>query len=347
MSCAPIRALPSSANAWSASRTAAVSSPSCASQVRAASRYVLPTIRSWVSTTASARNISHSTGADRENREAAIVREFAEPVGEVALPLPAQPRDPVRRDIVEKAFRNIEAPEVFEAVQQPVGGGGIAARLELPEPDEPRHAGVDRLVEQMLKVAPKPGRDPLGDAGFDPAFRVDQRVGAEPLDRRRGRQDGSRATARLDEPADQILVRLRLWRFFAEPVAELARRAAREGPESVQVAQLSKMLVPGLGPHRVVGELIPVQIDLASDEIHDGRRNELGRNQQAARVAEHAQLQREAQLVAGTPLGSDVLQVFVAQGVVAQQVRLALRQGEQGRPSAGWSGRFSVPFSFT
>ena len=31
------------------------------SQVRAASRYVLPTIRSWVSTTASARNSSHST----------------------------------------------------------------------------------------------------------------------------------------------------------------------------------------------------------------------------------------------------------------------------------------------
>ena len=30
-------------------------------QVRAASRYVLPTIRSWVSTTASARNSSHST----------------------------------------------------------------------------------------------------------------------------------------------------------------------------------------------------------------------------------------------------------------------------------------------
>ena len=43
-------------------------------------------------------------------------------------------------------------------------------------------------------------------------------------------------------------------------------------------------------------------------------------------------LQREAQLVAGTPPGSDVLQVFVAQGVVAQQVGLALRKGKQGRP---------------
>ena len=35
------------------------------------------------------------------------------------------------------------------------------------------------------------------------------------------------------------------------------------------------MLVSGLGPHRVVGEFVPIQVELASDEIHDGRRNEL------------------------------------------------------------------------
>ena len=47
----------------------------------------------------------------------------------------------------------------------------------------------------------------------------------------------------------------------------------------------------------------------------------------------------DAQLVAGTPPGPDVLQVFVAQGVVAQQVRLALRKGKQGRPlPAGQDG---------
>ena len=175
-------------------------------------------------------------GADRENREAAVVRELAEPVSEVALPMPGQPRDPMRRDLAEEAFRNIEAPEVLEAVQQPVGVCGIAARLELPEPDEPRHACVGRLFEQMLEVASKPGRNPLGDASFDPALRLDRRVGAEPFDRRRGRQDGSRASAGVDEPADQVLVRPRRLRFFAEPVSELTRRAAREGPESVQAA---------------------------------------------------------------------------------------------------------------
>ena len=46
-------------------------------------------------------------GADRENREATVVRELAEPVGEVAFPLPAQPRDSMRRDIVEEAFRRL------------------------------------------------------------------------------------------------------------------------------------------------------------------------------------------------------------------------------------------------
>ena len=91
------------------------------------------------------------------------------------------------------------------------------------------------------------------------------------------------------------------------------------------------MLVPGLGPHRVVGEFIPVQVELVSDEIHDGRRNELARSQQSARVAEHPQLQREAQLVARATPVPHVLKVFVAQGVVAQQIRLTLRKGKQGR----------------
>ena len=172
---------------------------------------------------------------------------------------------------------------MFEAVQQPVGVGGIAARLELPEPDEPRHAGVDRFVEQMLQFAPKPGRNPLGDADFDLAFGVDHRVGAKSLDCRRGRQDRSRAPAGIDEPARQVLVRPRQRRLFAEPVAELTRCAAREGAESVQPAQLGKMLVPGLGPHRVVGQFVPVHVELATDEIHDRRRSELARSQQAVR----------------------------------------------------------------
>ena len=140
----------------------------------------------------------------------------------------------------------------------------------------------------------------------------------------------------LDEPAHQVLVRLRLFRFFSKPLDELTRRTAREGPESVQAAQLGKMVVPGGGSNRVVGEVVPVHVELASDEIHDGRRHELARSQQAARVAEHAELQGEAQLVVGRRRAPDVLKVLVAQGVVAQQVRLALPAGRTGPTSAGW-----------
>ena len=59
-----------------------------------------------------------------------------------------------------------------------------------------------------------------------------------------------------------------------------------------------------------------------------------------------ASARRDAQLVAETPPSHDVLQVSVAQGVVAQQDRLALRKGKQGRPRPGVSARFSEPRAF-
>ena len=58
------------------------------------------------------------------------------------------------------------------------------------------------------------------------------------------------------------------------------------------------MLVPGLGPHRVVDEFVPIQVEM---EINDGRRNELARSQQAAQGSGHAQLQPHADGVGGGP----------------------------------------------
>ena len=69
----------------------------------------------------------------------------------------------------------MEAPDVLEAVRQPVGGRGIAARLQLPEPNQKtRHAVIGRLFdfERILEVAPKSGRGPFGNARFDAALRV-------------------------------------------------------------------------------------------------------------------------------------------------------------------------------
>ena len=83
----------------------------------------------------------------------------------------------------------------------------------------------------------------------------------------------------------------------SQAVAELTRRAAREGAESVQPAQLGKMLVPGLGPHRVVGQFVPVHVELATDEIHDRRRNELARSVPAGRRVRRRRGEFERELI--------------------------------------------------
>ena len=72
-----------------------------------------------------------------------------------------------------------------------------------------------------IAVAARPRQPDVAGAERVAQVRVVCAGAAEPLDRRRGRQDGSRAPAGLDEPADQVLVRLRPWRLTAscaEPV---------------------------------------------------------------------------------------------------------------------------------
>ena len=181
----------------------------------------------------------------------------------------------MRRDVVEEAFRNPEAPEVLEAVQQPVDVGRIAARLELPEPHEPRHAGVDRLLEQMLEVAPQPGRHPARRCGL--------RSGAP---RRRARPAGWPACAgrprRTSGPGPRSTAPAVLLRGAARR-AHAPRRPRRTG--SRRCGATPPDARAGLGPHRVVAELLPVQMELAADEVHGRRGNELARGQQAARVS--------------------------------------------------------------
>ena len=95
----------------------------------------------------------------------------------------------------------------------------------------------------------------------------------------------------------------------------------------------------GCGPCRVAREVVSVEAKLAADEVHDRARHELARSQQATRVSQDAELQREDQLVAGPAPGVDVLQALVAQRVVAQPVRFALWHAEEGRSlSAGKNG---------
>ncbi len=91
-------------------------------------------------------------------------------------------------------------------VRQPVGVSGIAARLELPEPDERRHAGVDRFVEQVAPVHAGARAQPRSaDAGLRSGVRrrprasVQRLGGARPQPQRRirpSRRQPARGRAR-------------------------------------------------------------------------------------------------------------------------------------------------------
>ena len=92
-----------------------------------------------------------------------------------------------------------------EAVQQPVGVSGIAARLELPEPDERRHAGVDRFVSRCSSARRSAGGTRSADAGLRsgvrrrPVRRCSVSVGARPQPQRRippSRRQPARGRAR-------------------------------------------------------------------------------------------------------------------------------------------------------
>ena len=99
----------------------------------------------------------------------------------------------------------------------PRGKAVVDSRSAPREPHDQREQNVRESADADLRrdVDP-PAVRPMGDpepelrretsAPIPRPFPVDQqRVGAEPLDRCPGRQDGSRATAGLDEPAHQIL----------------------------------------------------------------------------------------------------------------------------------------------
>ena len=124
---------------------------------------------------------------------------------------------------------------------RPLSSGSFAGG---GEPDEPRHAGVGRLFEQMLEVAPKaPG-------GTRSAMRRSASTSTSAQSRsivvvagrmvRMSRQDST-------NPAHQILVRLRLFRFVAEPLDGAARQDARAGSLTVSRSRRARPRRPRAG----------------------------------------------------------------------------------------------------
>lgn len=146
------------------------------------------------------------------------------------------------------------------------------------EPDELRHAGVDRVVEKVLQFTPEPGRKPARRMrGFDLAFGIDRRVGA-------ASRWSTSSTLRWDSPSsrkqpDRGRARcgpgLRRLRAARSPAGGARRRAVRSVPSSSPRRARGRCRhVPGWPPssrrpvHRDhVGELEPAPADVPREPV--------------------------------------------------------------------------------
>ena len=136
-------------------------------------------------------------------------------------------------------------------VQQAPGDGGIVAGLELPQPDEPRHAGLQCFRKQSVESRSCRGVETVRDSLLDAAVGGHRRVGAPAFERRDSRQDDLPSAAFLDEPSCQLRVGPRFLGLPVEPVLQVPRPPSGERAVSVDRAQRRHVFLTGLTACRV------------------------------------------------------------------------------------------------
>lgn len=90
-------------------------------------------------------------GADGKDRPAPIRADVPQAIGKVALALPTQACDSVRRNTGEQLRIKSQATQQLQPVEQPVRRCGIVADLELAKPDEPADIGIEHFSQQPIK----------------------------------------------------------------------------------------------------------------------------------------------------------------------------------------------------
>ncbi len=130
--------------------------------------------------------------------------------------------------------REIDALQIFEPVEQPVGRRRVRARLELAQPHKTGHPIISRLLEQCQQLFSDRHRQPTGDPRLDASLGIDESRGTKPLDRGCRGKDSAGASALGYEATGDILVRHRHLGFSEQPFLQLARTTSGEGAEAVE-----------------------------------------------------------------------------------------------------------------
>jgi hypothetical protein len=119
---------------------------------------------------------------------------------------------------------------------------------------------------------------------------------------------------------------------LVEPALDFPAWPTFEGPPAEQILQGCGVLVLGVGAGGVAAQDVRRDADLFGDERDHRVRKLLARVEQAARVAERAELQGEAEPVATAAAAVDRRQLDLAQRVVPCGFDPINGQGEESQP---------------
>ncbi len=172
--------------------------------------------------------------ANSQDRKPPVLREIAHAVGIIPFTLPAQTSHPMGRNAGKQILGEIDALQIFEPVEQPVGRRRVRARLELAQPHKTGHPIISRLLEQCQQLFSDRHRQPTGDPRLDASLGIDESRGTKPLDRGCRGKDSAGASALGYEATGDILVRHRHLGFSEQPFLQLARTTSGEGAEAVE-----------------------------------------------------------------------------------------------------------------
>ena len=222
--------------------------------------------------------------------------------------------------------------DMSKALDGGVEGGGAGGSRWLTEPAEQRPGRVGADVEQLVEASALLTVETFGQPCEDRPLAAGEGGRAEPLDGRDPGHDDLAAPQLVAEADREFGAGPGGQAGLVEPALDLSAWPAFEGPPAEDVLQGRGVLVLGVGAEGVAAQGVRRDADLLGDERDHRVRELLARMQQAARVAERAELQGEAEPVATAATAVDRRQLGLAQRVMPCGFDPIDGQGEERRP---------------
>ena len=205
-----------------------------------------------------------------------------------ALALGREPGEAMAGDAAGTFGLDADRSQVVEPRHDPLVARSTRCPGRAAQPAEPAQAPVRPRLAQGLQPPYLLARQVAGEAFGDRAIAVGHRGGAQALERRDRRDDDAPAAQLVAQAGGELEAAGRLDGGKIEPRLNLAARDTLKRPEAERPLQDGGVLVLGGLPDGVAAQRAGPDAKLLGDEGDGGRRDDLGRAQQPARVAQGA-----------------------------------------------------------